>query len=292
MVQRSGIRPIWKLTAVALLVAGAACNSGSPPPKSEPSKAVVAPEKPLSEPISVMEKIAESPATTTTSETSAEPATTEEPVAANAVNVVTDPVPLDLTKYYQMPAANFVTAKRYPWKIVPQGTQKFANIPVEIGGAMFLWGEQNTKNGLVYPEQIEGIPVNKTFETLYIYHSAFYEGQPGDAVYDVVFQYEDGTSAKDTITNGIDVLDWYLNTPDAPKEPSGPRSTLAWSGSDEAGQVVRYCLTAVPNPHPTSKVKSLDLISAKTRTAGCILGLTIGKSGLLKMADKEASRAE
>jgi hypothetical protein len=43
-----------------------------------------------------------------------------------------------------------------------------------------------------------------------------------------------------------------------------------------------FCLTAIENPKPFLPVKSIDLFSCKKRSAGVILALTTGKSGLMK----------
>lgn len=234
---------------------------------------------------------AESLTKTGSSDASIKPKKSETRIGVPEDVVAVDIFPVDLSNHYQLRAEHFEKVTRFPWKIVPRGKQTFAEILLQLDGAMFLWGEQNTKNGMVYPERIEGIPIEAAFETLYIYHSGFFEGQSGNPVYDVVFQYEDGNSAKEPVMSGEDLLDWYLNDASSPKQPSSPRSTLAWSGADENGQVVRYCLTAMQNPHPIAKVKSLDLVSAKGQTAGCILGLTVGRSGLLKIANKEVPTA-
>jgi hypothetical protein len=307
MKKSAGVRMMWRLIAIVTMVSGISCNSGSPPPKAEPAPSTAAPSaaapaKTPSEPSAVVTNTAEPLPTGTLTDAKVEPTVSEQPAATTkevvteevvpAEAVAVDTAPLDLSKHYRMRAENFKNVNRFAWKIVPHGTQTFANIPLELGGAMFLWGERNAKNGLVYPEQIEGVAVNRAFETLYIYHSAFFTGKPGDVVYDVVFQYEDGTSAKDSIACGVDVLEWYVSNDQSPKEPSGPRSTRAWSGADADGQVVHYCLTAVENPHPKSTVKSLDFVSAKSQTAGCIMGLTVGKSGLLKVAEKEVPPAK
>ncbi len=275
MQMRIGVRVMWRLIAVLALVSGASCNSGTPTPGSGPNASLAAQAM-----------------ATNDNDASVKPKRVEMRRGVPEDTVAVDIFPVDLSKYYQLRAEHFEKVTRFPWKIVPQGKQTFAGILLQLDGGIFLWGERNTKNGMAYPERIEGIPIEAAFDTLYIYHSGFFEGQSGDPVYNVVFQYEDGNSAKESITSGEDLLDWYLNDANAPKEPSAPRSTLAWSGADENGQVVRYCLTAMQNPHPVSKVKSLDLVSAKGQTAGCILGLSVGKSGLLQVADKNVSPAK
>lgn len=283
------VRLIGRLIAVMIVLTGLSCTPQSSMPKSTP--AATSGTAPVATPADsiVAEVVNTNQPTMVTGSKAGEPATPEKPTSIPETTV--EAIPLDLTKHYQMRAENFEKVTMYAWKIVPHGKQTFANIPLELGGAMFLWGERNAKNGQKYPESHKDIAVSQTFETLYIYHSAFYEGKAGDTVYDIVFHYEDGTSATDHIVNGADLRDWYFKKDQPPAGPTGPRSTLAWSGADENGKWVRYCLTAVENPHPEVMVKSLDLVSAKTQTAGCILGITVGKSGLMIKTKEESPPA-
>lgn len=196
------------------------------------------------------------------------------------------PVPLDLTPHVRLKVANFDKSPRFPWKAVPRGTQTYANIPVQIDGCIFLWGEGNEKIGLKYPEKVEGIAVKQKFETLYVYHACFYEGKAGDAVYEIVFHYADDTHSSEKVLCAEDVRDWYVKPDEKQPGPSGKRSVLAWTGDFDSGdrkQSLRFCLTAIENPYPKLEVTTIDLVSSKTRTAGCILSLTPGKSGLMRL---------
>jgi len=198
----------------------------------------------------------------------------------------TECVTLDLSKVLLMKAENFEKATRHPWPAVPRGSQKFVGVPVEIQGATMLWGQRNADAGLVYPEEITGIPCQQKFETLYILHATFYEGTAGQPSFDVVLNYQGGEKQTDTILCGEDSRDWYINDRDG-KElgPSSKRSTLAWTGQGKAGdreQAIRFCLTALENKHPNRPVATIDLVSSKKQTAGCILAITVGNAGLLK----------
>jgi hypothetical protein len=198
-------------------------------------------------------------------------------------------VPLDLTDFYRMKASDFDKITAYPWPSVPRGSQTFANVPLEIGGAIMLWGERNSKNGLVFPEQMTGIPIQRKFETLYVCHGAFFEGAAGTPVWEARFHYDDGTSASDTMVCGGDVRDWFANRAEATLGPSGPRSTLAWDGDGKYGertQAIRFCLTAIANPYPDREVTTIDFVSSKTQTAACILAITTGKSGLMERTEE------
>jgi hypothetical protein len=204
-------------------------------------------------------------------------------------------LPVDLAEHCRFKAAGFDKATLYPWPAVPRGPQTFAHVPLEISGAIFLWGEQNTKHGMKFPEKVTGIPVGRKFETLYACHGGFFEGKAGTPMYEIHFQYDDGTSAADTILCGDDARDWFVGNPNEPLGPSGKRSTLAWKGEgkyENRPQLIRFCLSAIANPHPDKVVKAIDLVSAKSETAACILAITVGEAGLMKKAEEKPASDE
>jgi hypothetical protein len=199
--------------------------------------------------------------------------------------------PLDLTANYGTPASYFDKITQFPvWRTVPRGFQVFAHVPLEIGGMICLWGEINAKRmNLVFPEQVLGIAVNQKFQTLYVYHGAFFASPKSTPVCDVVFRYEDGSSATNQLLYGGDILEWGAGKPGKPViAPSSARSKLAWVGGSftpdkpKAKSQVRFCLTAIANPQPSIEVTSIDLYSCKSLSTACIMAMTTGRSGLLK----------
>ena len=190
---------------------------------------------------------------------------------------------LDLTDKYIEPASDF--NRNGFWKSVPTGFQVFKHVPLQIDGILCLWGEGNTQMGAVFPEQVLGIPVNQKFETLYVYHCTFFGSPNNTPVYDLVFRYEDDYSVTNTIRYGVDTIDF--NTPGGKKKwgPSGANSRAAWVGGSftpDGKRPLVFSLTAIENPKPFLKVKTIDLFSCKNRSAGVILALTPGRSGLMK----------
>jgi hypothetical protein len=262
--------------AVGLAVAvGVAWNAFGPPPQPSIAPDARTSGDPVKQPAQPVESAA------TVAEDPIEP----EATVADHEPAGTDTLPLDLTDQYGFKATDFDKVPQYPWPAVPRGAQTFANVPLEIGGAMILWGERNAKNGQVFPEKIADIPLQRKFETLYICHGTFFEGEAGTPTCEVVFHYDDGTTASDTIVCGSDTRDWFANRAKSPLGPSGLRSTLAWIGDGKAGdrpQTIRFCLTAMENPHPDKEVTTLDFVSSKMQAAACILAVTTGKSGVMK----------
>ena len=192
--------------------------------------------------------------------------------------------PVDLTGNYAQPASVFEDSSSF-WGEVPWEFQVFRHVPLQIDGIIYLWGAGNAKAGNIFPEQILGIPVNQKFEALYVYHCTFYGSAKNTPVYDLVFRYEDGDSATNTIRYGVDTLDF--NTPGGKKivGPSGPNTKVAWVGSSfttDGKHPLLFSLTAVKNPRPSIKVTSIDLFSSKNQSAGVILAMTAGPSGLMK----------
>jgi hypothetical protein len=192
--------------------------------------------------------------------------------------------PVDLTSYYGAPASAFEDSSSF-WGDVPWEFQVFRHVPLQIDGIIYLWGVGNAKAGNDFPEQVLGIAVNQKFETLYVYHCTFYGSPKNTPVYDLVFRYEDGDSATNTIRYGVDTLDF--NTPGGKKivGPSGPNTKVGWVGSSfttDGKHPLLFSLTAIKNPRPTIKVTTIDLFSSKNQSAGVILAMTAGPSGLMK----------
>ena len=192
--------------------------------------------------------------------------------------------PCDLTTYYQTPADRFDQITQFPaWQAVPRGPQTFDGVPLDIGGMICLWSQGGAKRGMNFAEELTGIQIGKKFETLYVYHTSFFASPNGTPVYEIVFRYDDGSSATNQIRYGSDLYDWYARR--KVSKPTDSRSRLAWSGEADLGtkkQLLQFFLTAVENPYPGTVVTTIDLYSSKNTTTGCIHAMTTGRAGLMK----------
>lgn len=206
--------------------------------------------------------------------------------AADSAANTTEPV--DLTGKYNTPVTILTNMNGFPaWKSAAVGHQVFHGVPFQIGGLIYLWGQgKSTNQHSPYPERVTDIAVNRKFETLYICHGSYYKSPDDTPVVKVVFRYDDGSAATNTLCFGNDILDWKVSHNEAPlATPSARNSMLAWMGgvfSPTDNSPLRYCMTASANPHADRLVATIDLISCKTRTVPFILALTTGNSGLMK----------
>ena len=191
--------------------------------------------------------------------------------------------PLDLNDISDGSASTF--QKSPVWKGAPIGFQVFDHVPLQIDGFQLLWGSGNAESGAVFPEQVLGITVNRRFETLYVYHCTFFGATNNTPVYDLVFRYDDDYSVTNTIRYGVDVIDFNPRGSIADAAPTGTNSKVAWVGGSftpDGKRPLCFILTAIENPKPFLLVKSIDLYYCKNRSAGVILAMTTGRSGLMK----------
>ena len=194
---------------------------------------------------------------------------------------------LPLAGFYDMPSASFAGDNTFAWPGIPRDLQTFSNVRINIDGATILGGGTGAQQNYHYREKVTGIPMNRKFESLYLYHFTMWSDSPGAPVYDLVMNYEDGSSSTNVIKYATDIFDFYAPPNDA-TEPSGTNSVVAWRGyftvASGANQALRTFLTELKNPKPSVLVISLDIYSRKNKSAGCVLGITTGPPGLIHNA--------
>ncbi len=193
--------------------------------------------------------------------------------------------PVDMTGKYMAAAYQFDSLQTAGWHSVPTGFQVYAHVPFNVDGLTCLWGGTSAKGRLTLPETDLDIAVNQKFQTLYVYHAAFFASPANTPVYNVVFNYADGSAATNQVLYGADVLDWNVKRSRTNKGPTGARSRVGWQGgtfTPGRNEPLRFTVTAIDNPQPATEVATIDLISCKSDSAPVILAMTAGKSGLMK----------
>lgn len=198
--------------------------------------------------------------------------------------------PVDLTGKYLFPVSTLTNTNYFAWMAwttVPLGHQVFRNVPFEIGGQIRLWGEGRSDGyATSFPKQVPDITVNRKFETLYVCHGSGFKSPDGTPVCEIVFRYADGSSATNTLRFGADMLDWMVGGNEEPlRTPYATNSMIAWVGgrfSKTQDNRLRFCMTALNNPHPDQLVATIDLISCQSKTAASIMAITTGPAGLMQ----------
>lgn len=176
------------------------------------------------------------------------------------------------------------------WQAVPRGMQTLSGIPFRIAGLIQLWGAGPEGIGRHYRETVEGIPAAGKFQTFYVLHATSFTTSEGTPIAEVVFRYADGSSATNQIRYGTDSRDWWQPLSESNPLPTNSASKVVWRGDHPSlpdwVKSLRLFGMAIPNPKPDNEVRSVDLISTKSRVTWIVLSLATGPSGLLMMDPK------
>ena len=188
---------------------------------------------------------------------------------------------------YQTPAEKFDSIEKYPWKDVPRGKQTFGNVPLYIGGMICTWGESNARSGLKFPEEVTGLRIGKNCEAIYFYHTAFSKSDEGTAIVQAVFRYKNNVSVTNDLCYGVHVRDWFLRRGDV-ETLKDAKSKMVWRGVNSTSRStppsqLRFFITELVNQHPDVPLLYLDLYSTKQKSTYCLLAITTGPAGLLKV---------
>jgi hypothetical protein len=161
---------------------------------------------------------------------------------AIAKHIVT---PVDMTARYMVPASQFDSLQTLGWRSVPSGFQVYAHVPFNVDGLICLWGGRSAKGGLVLPEADPDIAVNQKFQTLYVYHAAFFASPDNTPVYDVVFHYADGSSATNQVLYGAGMPSTGMSN--AAGTPRGqPARAPRWAGKAGRSRPEKTTRCALP----------------------------------------------
>ncbi|MGL6074479.1 MAG: glycoside hydrolase family 2 TIM barrel-domain containing protein [Fimbriiglobus sp.] len=111
------------------------------------------------------------------------------------------------------------------------------------------------------PNQVEGIPVNRTADMLYFLHTFHPNREPRDGetkpVFEYIVKYTDGQTASIPISYGRQIGPWQIDSPKPLAEAS-----LAWSAKfpegpkDKLAAVYSFAWT---NPRPKATIESISL---------------------------------
>ncbi len=211
--------------------------------------------------------------------------TTDTAATTDSANLKAEP--LDLTYYYHSSADGFDRDGGHPWRDVPRGKQTFGNVPLEIGGRMTLWGSINAGRGHNNPEYVTDVQIDRKFEALYLYHATFHSAPQGTPIARLTFHYVSGDPTTADICYGTHVRDWFVRTGE-PEELSDPKSKRVWRGKNSMSKSnppgeLQFFITEIANPHPKDEVTTIDFASTKEQPNACIMAITTGPAGLLKI---------
>ncbi len=159
---------------------------------------------------------------------------------------------------------------------LPTGSQKLGAVEFDLRGVIQL--ASNELMGRfpgVYPTSVLGIPFKRKVTRLHFLHATCRPEAEGTEIASYRLNFADGQTAIFPIIYGEHVRDWFSVTDAQPVS----RATIAWTGMNRASAEKRSSLSlfhmSIENPRPDVAIKSLDIVSAKTKCAPFVIAITV-----------------
>jgi peroxiredoxin len=148
---------------------------------------------------------------------------------------------------------------------LPQGEQTFGGVGFRVGESLIHLGHNRRP---AFPRKVEGIPVDRQFARLYIFHGVQWAPRDGTKIADYIVHYEDGTRQTIPVVKGEDVRDWWNGDDSKPVT----RGKVVWAGQNAVvrgeNKHLRLYLATWNNPHPGKTVICIDFVSPENSESG------------------------
>jgi hypothetical protein len=180
---------------------------------------------------------------------------------------------IDLTEYYN--AALLQTwhpgMPNNTLDMLPPGLLQLADVVFDVRGIIQLSGLDLRSAGGRYPEQINGIKVDKLCRQLHFLHAAGWQSPNGTRVGSYIVHYADEQEQVIPIVYGEDIRDWNGNNDTSTEVTHG---LVVWSAINNANLHVRLFKTTWVNPMPEKQIVSIDYTSAMAHSAPFLIAIT------------------
>jgi len=123
------------------------------------------------------------------------------------------------------------------------------------------------------------VPVGGIAASVWLLHTTS-RTRAGGSVGSLVWHYEDGTSAAESVVEGVNVLRWWM--PERPRGGGERRMAIGWAGENSSCPFVTLTLAGFSNPHPERSVRALEFEATRDGALWFILGASVSdQAGVL-----------
>ncbi len=159
--------------------------------------------------------------------------------------------------------------RRHTLAALPRGRQVFAGVEYDVRGLIQLSSTLLDRRFLWYPPDVVGIPVRQLCRQIHFLHAADCAAPAGVPLAAYTIRWVDGQEDTIAIHYGQEASSW-----DGNPVVDHPRGTVAWRGTNPAGEPVCLFRTSWTNAHPDLVVATIILASSMTDCAPFVVAIT------------------
>lgn len=184
---------------------------------------------------------------------------------------------VDLSEHYTSSLDdNWFCHAGHDLRDVPRGVQVFGGVSFDVRGLIQLAASKSLDvTGVVFPEAVKGIAVNRTGRRLHFLHACFWSTDAGAKVGEYVIHYADGQTRTAPIVYERNIMDWWVR-------PDGGQLTEAatvWRGSNPATSSMGFTTHLMnftwDNPLPEVEIGTIDIVSDLIEASPFVVAITV-----------------
>jgi hypothetical protein len=184
---------------------------------------------------------------------------------------------VDLSEYYTSSLDdNWFCHAGHDLRDVPRGVQVLGGVAFDIRGLVQLAASKSLDvTGVVFPEAVKGIVVNRKGTRLHFLQACFWSTDAGAKLGEYVIHYADGQTRSAPILYGQNILDWWARSED----PQLSEAVSVWQGSNPAtrsmGLITHLIKYTWENPLPEVEISSIDFVSDLIEAGPFVVAITV-----------------
>jgi hypothetical protein len=186
---------------------------------------------------------------------------------------------VDLSEYYTSSLDdNWFCHAGHDLRDLPKGVQEFGGVTFDVRGLIQLAASKSLEvTGVVFPEAVKGIAVDRTGQRLHFLQACFWSTDEGAKLGDYVIHYADGQTKTAPILYGRNIMDWWVR----PEGGQLAEAEVVWRGSNPAtrsmGLTTALSKYTWENPLPEVEISTIDFISDLIEAGPFLVAITAGK---------------
>jgi hypothetical protein len=159
---------------------------------------------------------------------------------------------------------------------VPKGVQTLGGMPFDVRGLIQLAGTESLRvTGVVLPEAVQGIKVNRKGRRLHFLQACGWHAPQGAQIGQYIIHYAGGQTRTAPILFGRNVTDWWVS----PNNKLPTEAQEAWRGSNPStrhiGSHTHLLQYTWENPLPQEEISTIDFVSNLTEAWPFLVAITI-----------------
>jgi hypothetical protein len=159
---------------------------------------------------------------------------------------------------------------------LPKGVQVLGGVAFDVRGLIQLAASKSLEvTGVVFPEAVMGIAVNRLGRQLHFLQACFWSTEEGTKLGEYVIHYADGQVRTAPIVYGENIMDWWVR----PEDKLPAEAEEVWRGQNPSTRSYGFMTHLInytwKNPLPEVEITTIDFVSDLIEAGPFLVAITV-----------------